>query len=171
MNRNANNCRHNAYSTSCLFVQLLNTVLISEPHTAFIPICQLITSHAYLLMANYTTYERERRRSLTSKHHRAISRKQKPVSEDLDSLVLEPLSMCRTFSKPHSSVKTHTYLLYSRCSLRFWEDAKFALLLVTCANKKRNSYRNTYLYTVYRYVCMYLYMLTRKLQDLWSASL
>lgn len=85
-----------------------NTVWISKPHRSFIQICQLqVSSHACLLMANCTTYERERRCSLTSTHHRATSRKLKPVSEDTVCSGLDPLSVRRTFlSRSHLWIPT-----------------------------------------------------------------
>lgn len=93
-----------------------NTICISKAHRSFIQICQFqATSHACLLMANYTTYERERRCSLTSTHYRATSRKLKPVSEDTQLAWVWICSVRILFCKT-TEMQT---LLYSQCVLGF----------------------------------------------------
>lgn len=91
-----------------------NTICISKAHRSFI--CQFqASSHACLLMANYTTYKRERRCSLTSTHYRATSRKLKPVSEDTQ---LDRVWICSVRTLVCKTTVMQN-LLYSRCVLGF----------------------------------------------------
>ena len=150
-----------------------NTVWISKPHRSFIRIWQIqVTSRAWLLMANYTTYEREQRCSLTTTHHRATSRKLMPVSEDAVSLGLEPLSVHSTLpSCSHLWNPTDMSHVLFLCP-QVCGDAEVASFSSTSRgnmNELKLSKEHIYIYTQCIRACECI--LTQKLQVLWSSEL
>lgn len=131
--------------------------------------------HACPLRANYTSYDREQRCSLTSKHHRASSRKLKPSKPANSELRCGSARPATQLSKLCWSSKSHWFrLLCPYSSLRFMRIQKWHPSAVLRKAKQKQNQKNCditsslFIFVFTRWTRVHAEIRTHHRQVLWS---